>query len=297
MTAENEIGTDDRIVVAYFTEGADAYRAIDELIDEGFSSSEIGAAFRTRRAGNDWLDQPAIGQNRGGAEENPAVQGSVGGAGSHDQAVTPAGLAPGSGNAFPAPSRPGAVPGGEIPSTLAHDLPSNLHSELPSILHSENEGNEPAAVNVSRADRGPQGESRRNHLTRVFGAGSTTESGAGSRTKSNTKFGTGEGHLELEPRHEYSETAFEGSFTGMGLGSTEARSLSGELSRGGAVVTVSAMRRASLAEAILERNHGRVRLERSSGSAAEADRESPVEIYGSMHNYYRQDDEPRRMAS
>ena len=303
MTLESQSGADDRIVVAYFSESADAYRAMNELIDEGFSSSDIGAAFRTPSKGTQFLDEPAIGSVRGGSQENPAVSGSVGGAASHDQAVTPAGLAPGSGNAFPAPSRPGAIPGGEIPPTLAHDLPRDLPSELPSILEPQASDMRPGLEErrmSAEANRGLEGESRRSHLRRVFGDPNSVESGSGSQrgNASTMKFGTGEGHLGLSPQAEYSESAFEGSFVGMGLGAAEARSMSGELSRGGAVVSVNASNRASLAEAILERNHGRIRIERTAGAAVEADQESPVEIYGSMRNYYRRENDPRqRMAS
>jgi hypothetical protein len=82
----------------------------------------------------------------------------------------------------------------------------------------------------------------------------------------------------------------------MGLATERARSLSGELSRGGAVVSIAAGARASLAEAIVERNHGRVRFE-SAAAARELDRESPVRVYGSMRAYYRPDADVRRKAS
>jgi hypothetical protein len=111
------------------------------------------------------------------------------------------------------------------------------------------------------------------------------------------KFGTGEGQLGLEPGHPYSESGFEGSFLEMGLGPQEARSLSGELSRGGAVVSVRATDRAALAEGILERNHGRVRWETAADNARELDQESLVQVYGSMRGYYRPEEGLRRRAS
>jgi hypothetical protein len=278
---------DDRIVVGHFSDGADAYRAINELMDEGFGASEIGAAFRGNPSQSETEATRPVGI-REITETNPAISGSVGGAGSHDEAVTPAGLAPGSGNAFPgAPTSPGPIPGEEIPSNLRHDLPH----DLPSTLAGETAGTrrEAGAVEANWPER----------LHRAFGdapkggeAGSKRASGA-----SNLKFGTGEGHLGLEPEHPYSESAFEGSFMEMGLGAQEARSLSGELSRGGAVVSVRATDRAALAEGILERNHGRVRWETVSGSGREADRESPVQVYGSMRSYYRPEEGLRRRAS
>jgi hypothetical protein len=319
-TAGNESGTDDRMVVAYFSDGAHASRAISELIDEGFSASEIGAAFRTRRTGggpstssstgSEPVQDSAVGEMTGRTEENPAVSGSVGGPASHDQAVTPAGLAPGSGNAFPAPSAPGPIPGGELPRTLPHDLPSTLPSDLPSTLRSDEERNlataEPVATSVAAEERrtgrneGTRDESWWDHVKHAFGGSHTPESSGGPRLagSANQKFGTGEGHLGLYPQYDYSAPAFEGSFQGMGLGANEARALSGELSRGGAVVTVNATQRASLAEAILERNHGRVRLERPSEAAEALDMESRVEVYGSMRDYYgREDDLRQRRAS
>lgn len=308
---ESEGGKDDRMVVAYFTDGAHASRAINELIDEGFDASEIGAAFRTRQPGTgrgsarQEAGDTAMGAMTGRTEVNPAVSGSVGGAGSHDEAVTPAGLAPGSGNAFPGASAPGPIPGGELPRTLPHDLPSTLTSDLPSNLRGENEDVPPAAARtmptpVVEERRAGREESWWDHVKHAFGGSESSESAGGPRLagNANQKFGTGEGHLDLHPQHEYSASAFEGSFQGMGLGASYAQSLSSELSRGGAVVTVNASQRASLAEAILERNHGQVRMERASDAAREADLESRVEVYGSMRDYYRREDDLReRRAS
>ncbi len=138
MTAQSSgmRGTSGSVVVGYFADGGDAYRAINDLIDEGFSASDMGAAFRTRRAGQ--RESAAVGEMRNINEltkTNPAVSGSVGGPASGDEAVTPAGLAPGSGNSFPgAPSTPGPIPGSEVPSTLPHDLPETLPHDLPSTL-------------------------------------------------------------------------------------------------------------------------------------------------------------------
>ncbi len=283
--------TQEDLVVGYFSDGANAYRAINELIDEGFRPSEIGAAFRSRPAG--------AGAQSGGSlsaegemknvreinDRNPAVSGSVGGAASHDQAVNPAGLAPGSGNAFPgAPSTPGPIPGGEIPSTLRHDLPETLPHDLPAS----------SRPITDAGDRWVE------HLHRTWGNNpAETAKNRNTAAASKQKFGTGEGTLGLVPEYAYSEPAFETSFTGMGLSPDHARGLSGDLSRGGAVITVSAGTRSSLAEAILERNHGRIRFERAASTFTPraADRESPVEVYGSMHNYYRPEEEPRRKAS
>jgi len=285
MTSQGTRSVDDRIVIGHFSDGADAYRAINELMDEGFGAQEIGAAFRGSRMGSETEGSQPVGI-REMTEKNPAVSGSVGGPGSHDEAVTPAGLAPGSGNAFPAPpTSPGPIPGGEIPSTLKHDLPHDLPSTLEGGTAAAGKRRESAAPDANWPER----------LHQAFGG--PVRSGEAGSKRANLKFGTGEGQLGLEPEHPYSESAFEGSFLAMGLGPQEARSLSGELSRGGAVVSVRARDRAALAEGILGRNHGRVRWETAVDSARETDRESSVQVYGSMRGYYRPDEGLRRRAS
>lgn len=301
----NEVGRDDRMVVGYFADGANASRAIHELIDEGFNASEIGAAFRTRRpdaaAGTNSVAgevaDTAQGAMTGRTEQNPAVSGSIGGAASHDEAVTPAGLAPGSGNAFPAASRPGPIPGGELPRTLPHDLPSTLASDLPSTLR-ENEERVPVSQPMATTEdrRSGRDESWWEHVKHAFGGGAKSEAGPRLAGSGSQKFGTGEGHLDLYPQLDYSEPSFESSFVGMGLGPVEARTLSAQLSQGGAVITVNATQRASLAEAILERNHGRVRLEAAANAGRDADLESRVEVYGSMRDYYGHETDLRRAS-
>jgi hypothetical protein len=278
------------MVVGYFAEGSDAYRAIHELIDEGFKAAEIGAAFRTPRAGAG-RQEAAVGELSGVGElteRTPAVYSSVGGPASGDEGVTPAGLSTGSGNSFPgAPTSPGPIPGSEIPQNLKHDLRETLPHDRPSP--------------VWATSTGGSGSDDRwlDHLNSTYGSATAeTAKNRNSVEASNQKFGTGEGTLGLFPEYEYSASTFEGSFAGMGLGAEQARSLSGELAGGGAVVTVSAGERASLAEAILERNHGRVRFEYAADTTTpRLDRESPVQVYGSMRSYYRADEELRRKAS
>lgn len=288
MSPENDFAmADDRVVVAYFSNTGDASRAIDELIDEGFRPSEIGAAFRS--AGRVGAVGPSGGGRvRGGVPENPEVSGSIGGAGSHDEAVTPAGLAPGSGNAFPSAARPGPPPGSEIPSTLRHEL----KHDLPSTLEGDTANRPMQAVPGGKTAGGATSDDqrRRDRLRRTFGENTA---GANPKRGSNMKFGTGEGHLF--PDYEYSENSFEGSFVGMGLGAGDARVLSNEMRRGGAVLSVTPGKRASLAEGIIERNHGRVRFEDISGTG-QISEGSRVELYGRMRDYYRPE-EARRKAS
>ncbi|HVT96945.1 MAG TPA: hypothetical protein VHE33_05510 [Acidobacteriaceae bacterium] len=285
----NPTSTQESLVVGYFADGANAYSAINELIDEGFHASEIGAAFRAPRAASSpgaAAQEQSASEMKGVrelTERNPAVSGTVGGPASRDQAVQPAGLAPGSGNAFPAPpSTPGPIPGSEIPSTLKHDLPETLPHELPSTLRPRSEADAPWLEQLHRNWSSSTAQTAKNRNSAATG---------------NQKFGTGEATLGLEQT--WSEPAFESSFTGMGLSPEQARGLSGELGRGGAVITINAGARSSLAEAIVERNHGRVRLEYSAGTTTlrPSDRESPVQIYGSMGNYYRTDTEQKKKAS
>lgn len=285
---QSRLGADDRVIVGYFADGADASRAIHELIDEGFQASEMGAAFRARRVAAGKLElhaeKPGIRERE---QRNPATTGSVGGAASHDEAVTPAGLAPGSGNAFPAPVGPGPIPGSEVPPDLPHDLPSTLRSE--SEISAEGTARSGGLRSESRP---PRPESWQEGMKRVF----REDSGSGNqKNASNLKFGTGEGHLFSGV--EYSSPAFESAFSGMGLTPDEAGSLSGELNRGGAVVAVFATNRASLAEAILERNHGRIRFDTDSEEGPHCE-DPRVDVYGRMCAYYsREHDAQRRRAS
>lgn len=283
---QSRLGADDRVIVGYFADGADASRAIHELIDEGFQASEMGAAFRARRVAAGRLElhaeRPGI---RERAERNPATTGSVGGPASHDEAVTPAGLAPGSGNAFPAPVGPGPIPGSEIPSELRHDLPSTLPTEA-EIAAERSVRSSRQRVELQREEGWQEG------MRRVFR--DERERNA-QKNASNLKFGTGEGHLFSGV--EYSSPAFESAFSGMGLTADEAGSLSAELSHGGAVVTVFASNRASLAEAILERNHGRIRFDTVPEESARCE-DPRVDVYGRMCSYYsRENDGQRRRAS
>lgn len=279
MVPESGSTAGDRMVVGYFSNSEDATRAIDELIDEGFQPAEIGAAFRTPVAFGG-------GRVRGGTPENPEVSGSIGGPASHDEAVTPAGLAPGSGNAFPAPARPAEPPGAEIPSTLRHEL----KHDLPSTLQGDADANVPMRAVPGGTPNIETDEGRRERMRRRFGE----EAANTNEKRSNMKFGSGEGHLF--PDYEYSPTAFETSFAGMGLGASEARALSGELRRGGAVITVEPGGRAALAEGIIERNRGTIRFENISGRS-DACEGSRIEMYGRMRNYYVPEGGARRKAS
>ena len=279
----NPTSTQESLVVGYFADGADAYRAINELIDEGFRASEIGAAFRAPRAG---AEQPAAGELKSVREltdRNPAVSGTLGG---------PASRRPGRAARRPCARLRQRIPRCALDARADPRLRDSLHAQARSPRDA------PSRFAQHAARGQPGNEPWLEHLHRNWGS-STAETAKNRNTAAagNQKFGTGEATLGLE--HSWSEPAFETSFTGMGLTPEHARSLSGELGRGGAVLTVTAGERSSLAEAILERNHGRVRFEQAAGATTlrPSDRESPVQIYGSMSNYYRSDTEQKKKAS
>ncbi len=232
-------------VAGYFASADDATNAIHELVDDGFSINEIGAAYHSgsanagRSAGQESRASstataatfpstraPGSGEDVGGfplrfqgnQELNPA------GATSDTQAVSPWGLFTGGGTPFAGASRPGPITGSEIPPDLPRELPSELAPEQ-----------------GGRA--------------------------AGS--------------------YAYSGSAFENSFAGMGIPPDHARRLSGELRRGGAVVTVKAGQRTPAAEQIMERNHGTIRYDSGPVAVEEArDTGEQVDVFGEMHRVY-----------
>jgi hypothetical protein len=132
---------------------------------------------------------------------------------------------------------------------------------------------------------------RRAWMRQLFG--DTANAGGGKRSHV-IRMGAGESPAGFD--FEYSEPSFENSFMGMGLTLRDARNLSQGLTRGGAVVSITPGSRASLAEGILERNHGRVRFNSLAEPGAWCD-SNEVEIYGRMHNYYRPEESLRRKAS
>jgi len=270
MTNENLNGT---TVVAHFSNGDSAHRAILELRDMGFDASTIGAAFHSHSA-----DESA-----GEVSEHFNTIGKVGshfeaaGATSDTSAVTPSGLSTGAGSPSEGATRPGPIPGGEIPSSLPHSIPSTI----PSSLHPA----QPVASSVRPVSTIPVATGVRtdwsDRLNPIFSSHETSSSrkpedsvkeakedekaavsAAKSEAKSKQEFGTGEGRLGLGPTyHPYSGAAFETSFSQMGVAPGHARRVSQELSQGGAVVTVNAGARVTEAEQIIARNNGSVRYE------------------------------------
>jgi hypothetical protein len=285
-------------VVAYFSNGEDAQNAINELVDEAFPVSEIGAAFH----GSATAPAAVTGSPTRPIHDETSNMGStasgagVSGAESDTSGVTPAGLSTGSGTGFAGASRPGPIPGSEIPDDLPHEVPSTLRSASTAPL-SESTGITPipaSAVPVHHEHRPHENASWWDKLKHLFSGESGADtsvrrapvSDAGSR-----KFGTGEGELGLESEYDYpySGSAFESSFTGMGIPQERSRRFAMEIRRGGAIVTVNAGSNAAQAERILERNHGTIRYE-SAGVVNEAWEAGPdaarVQVFGRVQRVY-----------
>ncbi len=310
------------IVVGYFPNGEEAQRAITELQDEGFQVNDIGAAFHSAGAGTSSAGRSSSSQTPGkevGPLQSPGTTGvGSGGTGARSDsgAVTPAGLASGSGTSITGAGRPGPIPGSDIPhhrAASAEPVSAGYASNGPATL---TPGITPGTGSTdttpaegTKHEHSHEGESWWQRLKHIFGDDSETDalrSGA-TQTRSSMNFGTGEGHLGVTPQNtpmQYSGRAFESSFSGMGVPPEHSRRIAHELGQGGAVVTVRAGVRASEAEAILERNGGRVRYESSTTETTWGDSglgSSQIEVFGDVRRSYRplsdQDKEDIRRAS
>lgn len=290
-------------VAAYFANGEDAHRAINELLDEGFSPKEIGAAFHSHSSGaaSGRSSQKPVAEvseksplpPAGPADTPPA------GAASGTGAVFPWGLSTGGGTPFAGADQPGPIPGSDIPSNLPREIPSELASDSGRTGATRPASSAPVSSTGSRfSDTGSSetvaDESWWDKLKHVFGGGERTATGRRepASDKDALNYGTGEGHLPITPTYNYaySGSAFESSFTGFGIPQEHSRRLSRELQRGGAVVTVTAGTRNATAEAVLLRNNGVIRYEPTT-AAGEAGYESGrpearVEVFGEIHRVY-----------
>jgi hypothetical protein len=253
-------------VAGYFSSGEDAHRAINELMQEGFSATEIGAAFHSGTSGRRSSGATAEADENVNIPPAGRADSTSGGAASGTERVFPWGLQTGGGTVFAGASQPGPIPGSELPSDLPRDIPSELASDS---------GN--------RASSTPR-------------TTSAAESTSGKRESASEKealnYGTGEGHLPLSSNYNYpySGSAFESSFSGMGIPQEHSRRLSRDLRGGGAVVTVRAGSRNATAEAVMQRNNGVIRYESApaTGEAAwESGAQEPrVDVFGEMHRVY-----------
>ncbi|TCK72481.1 hypothetical protein [Acidipila rosea] len=274
------------VVTGFFKNGDDAHKAINELLDEGFRTSEIGAVFHTTGSYDSGAGPTGAKDIR--TEGSPGTVGSgsgISGAASDTSGVTPAGLSTGSGTTTAGAGRP--MPSGEL-----------KHTGLPSELSHETARSAPGAIPATgglheqpRARTGTHSGGWLEKLKNTFSSSEPPPAGESLVNKTSMNFGTGEGHLgAVQPEYEYdySGSAFESSFSGMGVGQERSRYLASELAGGGAVITINAAGKAASAERVIERNHGSVRHTAPiSGNAGWPEgNANRVHVFGSVQRSY-----------
>jgi hypothetical protein len=326
MTSTNDWNNTTSVtVVAYFSNADDAQNAINELVDEGFPADEIGAVFHSRSgAFATGFEAGTISSPSRPYHDEMTQVGSVGsaagtsGAASDTSGVTPAGLSTGAGTGFSGASRPGPIPGSEIPKDLYADSPSSIRSPetarfprqtQPDLDASYGGLSAPSAGydrsrDFAREDRSVPEASWWDKLKHIFSGDADTKREPQSE-KSVQSYGTGEGRLGVaEYDYPYSGSAFESSFGSMGIPEARARRLSSVILRGGAIVTVIAGSRLAEAERILESNHGQIREESGSLAQDEASfassEPSRVQVFGRVQRVYPgyiSSDQPTRKVS
>ncbi|HTD56149.1 MAG TPA: hypothetical protein VK670_12255 [Silvibacterium sp.] len=299
-------------VVAYFSSAEDAQNAINELVDADFAADQIGAVFHSRggaaAAGLDTGSHSS--PNRPHHDEMTQV-GSIGsaagtsGAESDTSGVTPSGLSTGGGTGFTGASRPGPIPGSEIPRNLSSGSSSSVESTGASSTSglSQRELDESygelsaAPSSVEDVDTSESAERRTDFheswwdkLKHVF-SGDAERKREPQAEKGAANFGTGEGRLGVvEYDYPYSGSAFESSFSSMGIPEARARRLSRVIGQGGAIVTVVAESRQTEAEEILERNRGQIREEQGSIAQDEEtyalSEPGRVQVFGRVQRVY-----------
>jgi hypothetical protein len=277
----NNTGSD-TIIAGYFRSGDDAHRAINELLDEGFLASQIGAAFHTSGGSNEVSTETVSVRQAPGRtfnEEAADVDTSAGGPASGSDAVQPVGLASGSGSPILGAGKPGPISGSDLHNT---GLPSELHSELSHEQPGTGTASSPAPVAASTAQ---PTHTIHDHKSWTSKLKHLFESKHDAAKLDSQKFGTGEGELDLT--RPYSRTAFESSVSDAGVPADHSRHLSHHLSTGGAVVTVSATGRVVEVEKIFEQHNGVVRFSSDIFNDAPAlDYEPRVEVFGHLEHRY-----------
>lgn len=219
------------VVVGFFEDAEQAQGAIFELRDEGFGPSQVGAAFHSLSGSGSNSGSVSSGDQGEGEEtpdgihvpyrKQPGTTGLGSGASgvrSDDVAVTPAGLAYGSGTLNAGPGRPGPITGTASVKRVLHGE-SDPYREIESSYTGPAEGTAPATGSFSQGEaadsrvaaRGESGASDWwGKLKEFFGADDTGKKSAGSYGSTGTRssgiasgtvnessmnFGTGEGHL------------------------------------------------------------------------------------------------------
>jgi hypothetical protein len=318
--ASPTMGTES-VVAGYFQSGEDAHRAIQALLDEGFTPSQIGAAFHTAPSGGYGAgagagsagfsptlderlgaDQPG---GRGGLETTYAEAGhgsgsSIGGPASDTTAVTPSGLAAGSGLPFAGIGREGSIPGAELtgtglPSELRHELPHDNEiaggAHLAGSARAPHTGSGPEHHIAPGTHHSTAGASWGEKLKHLFTPKSDSHTAhamprAAVPGVDSQNFGTGEGSLGLTGLP-FSQSNFASSTTRAGVPAEHSRHLSHRLRHGGAVVTVSLTGRIPEVERIFEQHNGVVRFESSMFSDSEpVGGDGRVEVFGHLEHYY-----------
>ena len=134
--------TGSQVVIGLFSNGNDAQQAIGELREQGFRTSQIGAAFRETAVGsefgiaergraqsNDGIQDVSVGHNLTESSytgSSSLDSGSLGGPASGSNAVTPAGLSTGTGPGISGAGRPGRIPGSDIPRSISNADPGDI---------------------------------------------------------------------------------------------------------------------------------------------------------------------------
>ena len=310
------------VIAGYFQSGENAHRAIQALLDEGFLPSQIGAAFHSSGTGaaahSTGSSAPSLSntgvasdefEDRGDLQTTYAGGGhgsgsSIGGPASDTTAVTPSGLAAGSGLPFAGIGRKGEIPGADLDNT---GLQSELRHELPhdgeasgSAAYTGSAASSAAAEPPPHSGSGPSHHvhpgtqhasgswtEKLKHLFTPTSTTATTTAATGSVPGVDSQnFGTGEGSLGLIGRP-FTATRFASSAQQAGVPAEHSRGLSHRLSRGGAVVTVSLTGRLPEVERIFERFGGEVRFESGMFSEDEAlTGDNRVEVFGHLEHYY-----------
>ncbi len=296
----NEIGlknTADGTVAAYFRSGQDAHLAITELLDNGFSAGDVGAAFHSgisegRIAGSAEADLNVRSTGSGTVGSAAAIAGPA----SNTGAVTPAGLQTGGGTITSGAGRPGPIPGSDIPGSLPTEIPSSLPTAADvRTERAQTDAQYYPGTGGIHETHHEEDESWWTKLKHIFSSDSSEGTRVGRREavadKSSTNFGTGEGHLGVYPEqgYLYSGDAFESVFAGMGVPQERAHYLSGQIGRGGAIVTVTAGAQVAKAEQILERHHGEIRYEAGTVERGEVWQDGAparVQIFGRVQRAY-----------
>ncbi len=190
-TSIQENGPQTGVVIGYFATGHEAHRAINQLVDEGFLPSEIGAAFHTgARAAASHQSSGEVSESRpvdvggtlreelgttfpGVTTQNTRSSGSS--ANSDSTVIQYAALGGGAGTPFDGAGRPKPISGSSLVNT---GLPSELKSELPHDSDLQSQGASSTLESSYRGDAtsaspGDSGTVQRGHLaSELSGSGS-----------------------------------------------------------------------------------------------------------------------------